>query len=236
MNFVRPLRGTWRITQSFQGHLDRARKNGWCPKPGNCPGGVYYFAALDLGCPVGTPLYASMDGKVEIRRDREGYGWHVRQTNDIWTVVYGHMSGFTVENGAKVKANDQIGVTGDTGFSSGPHLHFEIRKNGVPVDPEPLLAGVFTPEPPIVVPPQDLIMPSLPNIPMVEVVIEGPLNIRTQPEASGRVGGQLFRGMAVPVIAVRQVDDDIWLQIGYTQWIAGKYRGDVYVKPLASTY
>jgi hypothetical protein len=240
MEFIKPLRGRWLITQSFQEHLQRAKQNGWCPGPGNCPGKVYYYPALDVACDVGTPLYATMDGKIEIRREQTGYGYHIRQTNGIWTVIYGHMSGFSVSNGDKVKAGDQIGLTGNTGNSSGPHLHFEIRKNGVPVDPAPLLSGIVPPDPPVVTPPnppqEEFTVPVLPKIPMVEVIVDGPLNIRTQPGTTGRPVGQLFMGMAVPFIATQKNGDDLWLQIGYAQWIAAKYQGEVYVKPLASYY
>jgi len=93
-------------------------------------------------------IKASRDGWCECRWDRTGYGYHVRVHHpDGALTIYGHMSKILVANKQIVKQGQHIGLTGTTGFSSGPHLHFEVRppncnvKNGFAgaVDPIPLL-------------------------------------------------------------------------------------------------
>jgi murein DD-endopeptidase MepM/ murein hydrolase activator NlpD len=65
-----------------------------------------------------------------------GYGRAIRLLHDDGTVsVYGHLSQILVSDGARVEAGEQIGEEGNTGHSTGPHLHFEIRIGGTPVDP-----------------------------------------------------------------------------------------------------
>lgn len=79
-----------------------------------------------------TYVYASADGTVEqVRNDTAGYGKHVRlRHTDGSLTLYAHFSEHLVKVGDKVRAGDKIGVTGNTGFSSGPHLHFEFRPAG----------------------------------------------------------------------------------------------------------
>ena len=66
-----------------------------------------------------------------------GYGNHVIIMHDdgTYSTLYGHMSSITVSVGAYVNKGDVIGYVGSTGWSTGPHLHFEVRKNGTAVDP-----------------------------------------------------------------------------------------------------
>lgn len=91
---------------------------------------------VDLGMPVGTPLYAVFDGKVRVATTMHGYGkvMIVRHNNGMET-VYGHMSAFDKQPGDIVHAGDVIGKSGNTGRSTGPHLHFETRYNGLAFDP-----------------------------------------------------------------------------------------------------
>lgn len=79
-----------------------------------------------------TYVYAAADGVVEqVRNDTTGYGKHVRlRHHDGSLTLYAHFSEHLVKVGDKVRAGDKIGVTGNTGFSSGPHLHFEFRPAG----------------------------------------------------------------------------------------------------------
>ncbi len=68
------------------------------------------------------------------------YGLYVvLRHGDGFTTRYGHLSAFTVAAGDTVAAGQVIGLSGNTGYSTGPHLHFEIRVDGVPVDPLPYL-------------------------------------------------------------------------------------------------
>lgn len=92
---------------------------------------------VDLKLNIGDTIRAAFDGRVRIRNfERRGYGNYlvVRHTNDLET-VYGHLSGFLVEEGQYVKAGDPIALGGNTGRSTGPHLHFETRYMGYAINP-----------------------------------------------------------------------------------------------------
>lgn len=92
---------------------------------------------VDLKVQIGDTIRAAFDGKVRITRyERRGYGYYVviRHTNDLET-VYGHLSRFLVEPDQYVKAGDPIALGGNTGRSTGPHLHFETRYMGYAINP-----------------------------------------------------------------------------------------------------
>lgn len=92
---------------------------------------------VDLKINMGDTIRAAFDGRVRIRNfERRGYGNYlvIRHTNDLET-VYGHLSGFIVEEGQYVKAGDPIAFGGNTGRSTGPHLHFETRYMGYAINP-----------------------------------------------------------------------------------------------------
>ena len=95
---------------------------------------------LDMSAPTGTPIYATADGRVEMAQWYGGYGNYVQieHGGDIET-RYGHMSRMNVRPDQEVKKGDLIGWVGSTGRSTGPHLHYEVRIAGEPVDPEPYL-------------------------------------------------------------------------------------------------
>lgn len=92
---------------------------------------------VDLKVNIGDTIRAAFDGRVRITNfERRGYGYYVvlRHTNDLET-VYGHLSGFLVEEGQYVKVGDPIALGGNTGRSTGPHLHFETRYMGYAINP-----------------------------------------------------------------------------------------------------
>ena len=99
---------------------------------------VKFHEGVDFGCPIGTPAYAAGDGEVVIASPVRGYGNYLRikHSEHMWT-AYGHLSAYapTTVVGAKVKQGQVVAFTGNTGNSTGPHLHFEIRIDGVAVDP-----------------------------------------------------------------------------------------------------
>lgn len=100
-----------------------------------CPGG-HYHSGIDLAAPLGTPVRATLGGDVSVVRSTTGYGLHVIVDHGGGLLsLYGHLSSVGVADGALVEAGEVIGAVGSTGNSSGPHLHFEIRRNGIPVDP-----------------------------------------------------------------------------------------------------
>ncbi len=92
---------------------------------------------VDLKIYIGDTIRAAFDGKVRLTNfERRGYGNYVivRHTNELET-VYGHLSKFLVEPDQYVKAGDPIALGGNTGRSTGPHLHFETRFMGLPINP-----------------------------------------------------------------------------------------------------
>jgi murein DD-endopeptidase MepM/ murein hydrolase activator NlpD len=92
---------------------------------------------LDFSAPTGTKIYATGDGVIKkVKRARWGYGTHVVIDHGYgYTTLYGHMSRAIVRQGQRVKRGQQIGLVGSTGKSTGPHLHYEVAKNGVQVNP-----------------------------------------------------------------------------------------------------
>lgn len=92
---------------------------------------------VDLKVNIGDTVYAAFDGRVRITNfERRGYGYYVvvRHTNDLET-VYGHLSKFLVSPDQYVKAGEPIALGGNTGRSTGPHLHFETRYMGYAINP-----------------------------------------------------------------------------------------------------
>jgi murein DD-endopeptidase MepM/ murein hydrolase activator NlpD len=111
--------------------------------------GVYYahfHTGIDLGVPTGTPIHATAAGTVVLATTNlangvpVGYGTYVviAHGGGVYS-LYGHLSALGVHAGQQVGAGEVIGLSGSTGNSTGPHLHFEIRKGTQPVDPLQLL-------------------------------------------------------------------------------------------------
>jgi len=102
-----------------------------------------FHAGIDLAAPTGTDVYAARDGTVvEIGSNDRIYGNFVRLDHgDGYQTVYGHLSAVLVSLHQKLRSGTILGKVGSTGMSTGPHLHFEIRRKGYPEDPVPLLPG-----------------------------------------------------------------------------------------------
>ena len=92
---------------------------------------------MDFSAPTGTPIYATSDGRVtRVDGRAPGYGKHIRIDHGFgYVTLYAHLSKYNVRRGQEVKRGDVIGFVGNTGRSVAPHLHYEIRKDGVPVNP-----------------------------------------------------------------------------------------------------
>ena len=92
---------------------------------------------MDFTAPKGTPIYATGDGIVKRADNRaSGYGKHIRIDHGFGYVsLYAHMSKYQVKRGQKVKRGEIIGYVGNTGRSAGPHLHYEIFKDGRKINP-----------------------------------------------------------------------------------------------------
>jgi murein DD-endopeptidase MepM/ murein hydrolase activator NlpD len=95
---------------------------------------------IDLGCPVGTPVHAAKAGIVTVAGWNGGYGYLVVVDNgyDVST-AYGHNSNLLVHPGQHVVAGQVLSLSGSTGESTGPHVHFEVRVHGIARDPRPFL-------------------------------------------------------------------------------------------------
>lgn len=105
------------------------------------PRGRRYHYGYDLSIDTGDTIVSCFPGMVRVcKYDHGGYGWYVvvRHTNGLET-VYGHLSKIEVEEGQSVKAGQLIALGGNTGRSTGPHLHFETRFQGNPINPANLI-------------------------------------------------------------------------------------------------
>ena len=94
---------------------------------------------IDIGANTGTPIYAAMDGTVTVSSEEGEYGKHIDIENGDVLTRYAHCSKLLVEVGQEVKQGDKIAEVGSTGNSTGPHLHFEIRRENRTVNPEKIL-------------------------------------------------------------------------------------------------
>lgn len=102
-----------------------------------------FHAGTDMRLKIGDTIRSAFDGKVRITRStmrKKGYGYFVmiRHKNGLET-LYGHLSKVLVNTNQEVKAGDVIGLGGNTGRSTGPHLHFEFRYLGNPINPRKIL-------------------------------------------------------------------------------------------------
>ncbi len=103
---------------------------------------------LDFAAPIGTEVYATGDGVVEsVESSYRGYGNNIIIDHGFGLKThYCHLSAFKVVKGQKVRRGEIIGLIGSTGLSTGPHLHYEVIKNGEKVNPIYYLFNDLTPE------------------------------------------------------------------------------------------
>ncbi len=99
-------------------------------------GKLEFHNGIDIPVWYGSKILATKDGVVTKAGWEAGYGWTVEIAHEMgFTTIYGHNSKLLVQKGDEVKAGDVIALSGSSGRSTGPHVHYEIRLNGVPVDP-----------------------------------------------------------------------------------------------------
>ena len=97
---------------------------------------VKMHEGLDVGAPIGTPILAPADGIIKISGKNPGFGFYVEIDHGYGIeTTYAHNSKNKVKKGQKIKRGQVIAYLGNTGLSTGPHLHYEVRINGTPVDP-----------------------------------------------------------------------------------------------------
>jgi murein DD-endopeptidase MepM/ murein hydrolase activator NlpD len=93
---------------------------------------------VDYAAPIGTPIYAASDGVIQKAEKNGNYGNYVRiKHNGVYSTAYGHISRFAkgIKSGINVKKGQVIAYVGNTGRSTGPHLHFELIKNNIRINP-----------------------------------------------------------------------------------------------------
>ena len=129
LGFVKPLTHAW-VSQGF-GCTSFAFE----PVDRACPGG-HWHSGIDLAAARGTPVMATLPGVVTVIVSPTGYGLHVViDHGGGLSSLYGHLDSVVVASGDVVAAGQMIGTVGSTGNATGPHLHFEIRRDGIAEDP-----------------------------------------------------------------------------------------------------
>jgi murein DD-endopeptidase MepM/ murein hydrolase activator NlpD len=109
---------------------------------------VRFHAGLDFTAPQGTPIYATANGVAKVAGNAgNGYGNYVILNHGYgYETLYGHMFKVKIKAGTRVKRGEIIGYVGSTGKSTGPHCHYEVHKNGRPIDPVYFFYNDLTPE------------------------------------------------------------------------------------------
>jgi murein DD-endopeptidase MepM/ murein hydrolase activator NlpD len=127
--FVKPLAHSW-ISQGFG-----CSSFAFEPVDLACPGG-HWHSGIDLAAARGTPVMATLPGIATVYVSATGYGLHVIiDHGGGLSSLYGHLNTVLVVSGDLVAAGEIIGTVGSTGNATGPHLHFEIRRDGIAEDP-----------------------------------------------------------------------------------------------------
>lgn len=98
-----------------------------------------YHTGIDIARVVGTVIVSAMEGTVELVSSKGDYGNHIKITNGEVTTLYAHCSKIYVKEGEYITQGQEIAEVGATGNVTGPHLHFEIRRNNQYVDPDLIL-------------------------------------------------------------------------------------------------
>ena len=103
---------------------------------------------MDYSAKVGTEIYATGDGVIsKVKRSKRGYGNYVKINHGFgYETLYAHMSKYIVKKGQKVKRGEVIGYVGNTGISTAPHLHYEVRKDNKKINPVNFYFNDLTPD------------------------------------------------------------------------------------------
>jgi murein DD-endopeptidase MepM/ murein hydrolase activator NlpD len=117
-----------------------AQSSGFGVRPDPFTGRSAFHAGLDFPAPIMTPIYATAPGVVSFTGQRAGYGLTVEiDHGGGFKTRFGHLAALSVKIGQKVGAHQNIGSMGSSGRSTGPHLHYEVWKDGRPQDPSSFL-------------------------------------------------------------------------------------------------
>lgn len=226
IQLIVPVNGP--ITQLFGKNPDLYKKWGY---PGH--------NGVDYGIPNGTPVKAAAAGTVaQVAFENGGYGNYVRLSHmdgaTTYNTYYAHLASASVSPGQKLNAGDIVGLSNNTGASTGPHLHFGLKIPGQNpaykdyVDPMPYFTGsagtgTSTGAPPV--PATSGTVP-LPNI-QFEVDFQT-LNVRNGPGIEFSIVGQLSKGAK---ITGRQLSSrSVWIEYEPGKWCALSFEGSTYLK------
>ena len=215
---------------------------------GDNPGAYAYpcrsdqsHSGIDYGCPAGTPVLAAADGIVtKAGWDTSGYGVMIKVAHGMWgETLYGHLESLACAIGDMVHAGALIGVSGSSGNSTGPHLHFELHK------PAGTCKQAIDPEPYIIDLPPDAIRDTPPKlqadnhpppdpapVPILfhgKVIAPDGIHIRTGPSRLSPDVGHLPQGYITPVIGAPVENMGVtWAPALF--WIADKEGDDQYLE------
>lgn len=136
MSFRQPFKGDYPITLDFGEPCDGLYK------PGEHKG-------IDFGCPIGTEILASDDGYIIFTgTNPKTYGQYIVISHgNGYVTYYAHLSERKVKQDQHVEKGEVIGLSGSTGNSTGPHLHFEVHSGSAVIDPKTVLQNVFDADP-----------------------------------------------------------------------------------------
>jgi murein DD-endopeptidase MepM/ murein hydrolase activator NlpD len=110
-------------------------------------GTKFFHKGMDFTAPIGTKVYATGDGTVAQKGVMTGFGdCLIIDHGNGYRTLYAHLDAYAVKEGHKVKRGQVIGTVGNTGISIGPHLHYEVHKNGKPMNPINYFFIDLTPE------------------------------------------------------------------------------------------
>ncbi len=126
--FIRPIKSRYWLSSYY----------GWRESP--FTGQRSFHTGIDMACPLGTSVYAALAGQVSSTGYNETYGNYIIVSHHSgYKTLYGHLSAILVVRGQNVDTTTRIGRVGNTGLSTGPHLHFTVFKSGKTVNPLGLL-------------------------------------------------------------------------------------------------
>lgn len=197
MILVKPFQGNYPVTQYFGETVTNPKGH----------------TGIDYALPLGTPVLAASDGRVTtVGFEAGGFGNYVVITHpDGSQTLYGHLQRTMVGQNDYVYTGISVGQSGNTGYSTGPHLHFEYRISGKPVNPEPFLATSTTPA-----------------TPAAEIDANGDGNVRVivalaniRDDANGKLIGTLNNGTVIALTGDKKLANGLnWRKATVDFWIA----------------
>lgn len=191
---------------------------------------------VDYGIPNGTPIKAAAAGTVaQVAFENGGYGNYVRLSHvdgsTTYSTYYAHLASASVSPGQKLNAGDVMGLSNNTGASTGPHLHFGLKIPGQNpaykdyVDPMPYFSGAVT------APGTGVPTPTAEGIPLPNLQFEvdfQTLNVRNGPGVEYSIVGQLSKG--AKITGKRLSSRSVWIEFEPGKWCAIMFEGTIYLK------